>query len=128
MNRCVKSSSKLTVVHVRLTLAEKEALAQLSLQWLGCQNLSRLMRRLIRDALKCPDVLKDEKEQFIVVVRQLTGIARNFNQLMAAMHGGKVNANLVNPQYLLQIKQIVESVNEQFKDYIKRAKQYSVTP
>lgn len=81
--------NKTHTIHVRLTPEEKEQGENLSETLLGKPNLSRLIRKLLREAIGAPDLLPKEREEFSLAIRQLTGIARNLNQITAAIHSDK---------------------------------------
>ena len=77
------------MLHVRLREAEYAGLQQLAVA--RGQPPSRLLRRLLREALTGgPDYFKDELVDLRGLVRELTAIGRNLNQLARAANRGGV--------------------------------------
>lgn len=77
------------VVHVRLPSSEHEefVIAAKRLQ----ESRSRLLRRAVRDIIERPAHLLDHELAVVVgAVYQLKAVGRNLNQLMLAVHVGKV--------------------------------------
>ncbi|MHB8623382.1 MAG: ribbon-helix-helix domain-containing protein [Sulfuricaulis sp.] len=78
------------VVHVRLPSREHEEfrLAAKRLQ----ESRSRLLRRAVRDIIQRPTNLLDHELKVLTdAVYQLKAVGRNLNQLMQAVHVGKVS-------------------------------------
>ena len=86
-----RSAPRSGVVHVRLHQDEAVALKRLAAKL--DQTQSRVLRRLIREALTgAPDYFKDELVDLRRMVRELAAIGRNLNQLArAANQGGAVD-------------------------------------
>ncbi len=86
--RTPRSAARSGVLHVRLHDQETAALKQLAAA-LG-QPPSRLLRRLIREAITGgPDYFKDELVDLRRMVRELSAIGRNLNQLARAANRGE---------------------------------------
>ena len=115
--------TKTSVIHIRLTPDEKAAIEICSTHLLGNKNTSTLLRKLIRQFLQCPNLMAHELAEFSLAVRQLTGIARNLNQITRVMNTTKSFHSNITPRYLQQINQQVDKVNQTLLIYIKQSQQ-----
>jgi len=112
---------KTEILQVRLTPEEAKAFKDLTLA-LGLENKSSLLRKLVREAINQDiDLLTDEQSLLMVAVRQLMGIANNFNQLVAAIHQGKTHRT-VDEVYLNEVKGHVLTVKKAFESCLKKTK------
>ena len=83
-----KAAPRSSMVHVRLHDPEAAALKALA-ENLG-QSPSRIIRRLIREAITGgPDYFKDELVELSRMSRELAAIGRNLNQLSRAANRGE---------------------------------------
>ena len=77
------------VTHVRLPQSEHEQFVTASKR-LG-ESRSRLLRRAVRDIIQRPAQLSDQELTALTeAVYQLNAVGRNLNQLVRAIHLGKV--------------------------------------
>ncbi len=78
------------VVHVRLPLNEHAAFTAAAIRLR--ESRSRLLRRAVRDIIGRPaNLLDHELARLVEAVYQLKAVGRNLNQLMLAVHVGKVS-------------------------------------
>jgi len=82
---------------------------------------SVLLRKAVREMVNepCPDLLQDEQTTVRVVIRQLAGICRNLNQVTTAINSGIARDIHVDILYLNQIKQHVDTVKDEFLNYLE---------
>lgn len=115
---------KTTSIRVRLTENEKQHLETLSIKLQGRINISRLVRKFIRDAIGLgPDLLVQESKQFQIAVRQLTGIARNLNQITAAIHSDKTAEKRLTMDYLKRLEQSTHTLKKELLRFIENTRQ-----
>jgi hypothetical protein len=120
--------NKTHTIHVRLTPIEKEQGEILSETLLGKPNLSRLIRILLREAIGAgPDLLPKEREEFSLAIRQLTGIARNLNQITAAIHSDKNQIKRFSESNIEGLLKHVTSVRDTLKQVILSSQKRLVT-
>ena len=113
-------SKKTQVLRVRLT--EEEAHAFIKVAESLRETRSRLLRKMIREAInQSPDLLSDERSVLLIAIRQLVGIARNLNQVTAAMHSGAVPRTM-DEQYLSSVISYVKEVKNSFEVHIRKTK------
>ena len=113
-------SKKTQVLRVRLT--EEEAHAFIKVAESLRETRSRLLRKMIREAInQSPDLLSDERSVLLIAIRQLVGIARNLNQVTAAMHSGAVHRTM-DEQYLSSVISYVKEVKNAFEVHIRKTK------
>lgn len=106
-----------------MTDDEVDKLEQRSIDVIGRKNKSRIVRKIIREYLDLgPDLLESEMTDFRHAVRQLSGVARNLNQLTAYVHSDASNLTKVTPEYLDRVIKHVNSLSEELKRYVKRTK------
>ncbi len=86
---------------------------------LGVNNKSRLIRKLLRDYIGLgPDLIDKELKEFREAVKQLTGIARNLNQITARINKDNALKTPLTDEYLKRIKEQVIEVNNRLKSYV----------
>lgn len=108
-------------IRVRLTEAEWSQAETASLSLFGAINKSRLIRKLLRDYVGLgPDLSDKEINEFREAVRQLTGMARNLNQITARIQVDETQKKQLTENYLERLKLQVFEVNECLKNYIHR--------
>jgi len=108
-------------MRVRLTDEEWHQAESASLALLGSKNKSQLIRKLLRDYIGMgPDLTAHEIKEFREAVRQLTGIARNLNQIASRINSDEKQLSYVSEHYIATIKTHVNDVNNTLKNYIKR--------
>ena len=113
--------NKTNSMRIRLTEGEWQEAETASLRLLGTSNKSRLMRKLLRDYVGMgPDLTQVQIQDFREAVRQLTGIARNLNQIATRINNDEKQLAKVSKNYLDTLKEHVAEVNNTLKKYIKR--------
>ena len=106
---------------IRITEEETFLVEEASIRLFGRLNKSRLIRKLLRDYIGMgPDLIDEEMQAFREVVKQLTGIARNLNQITARINHNEWEIEHLSIDYLERLKLYVNNVNEQLKQYISR--------
>lgn len=55
---------------------------------------------------------------FREAIRQLTGMARNLNQITARMNSDNKPNSPLSPDYIKRLSSLVKEVNEQLKGYV----------
>ena len=104
---------------IRITEEETFLVEEVSIRLFGRLNKSRLIRKLLRDYIGMgPDLIDEEMQAFREVVKQLTGIARNLNQITARINHNEREIEHLSIDYLERLKLYVNNVNEQLKQYI----------
>lgn len=108
---------------IRMTDAEVIGLEEFSTALFGRKNKSRIVRKLVREFLGYgPDLLESELNDFRLAVRQLTGMARNLNQITKAVNSDDKNLSKVDEKYLDKVSSEVASLNDKLKSYILKTK------
>jgi hypothetical protein len=111
---------KTKVLHIRLTDEEFRLIEEASIRVLGRPNKGRFIRKLIRDYIGMgPDLTTDELNVLSDAVRQLTGIARNLNQITSRINSDEKQLSTLSEHYMDTIKTSVDKVNNTLKDYVK---------
>lgn len=106
-------------MRVRLTELEWQQAEMASIALFGTNNKSRLLRKLMRDYIGMgPDLTEQEIKEFREAVRQLTGVARNLNQITARINNNSQELKHVTMDYLKRIEQSVIELNNELKSYI----------
>lgn len=106
-------------MRVRLTEEEWQHAEAASIALFGNTNKSQLLRKLLRDYIGMgPNLVEQELKEFREAVRQLTGIARNLNQITARINNDEKNITHLSENNLERIKEKVSNVNAQLKGYI----------
>jgi metal-responsive CopG/Arc/MetJ family transcriptional regulator len=115
--------AKTEAVRVRLSLDEKLQLDALSISLIGKKNRSRLVRKLIRDALNLDlDLLDAERLAFQQAIIQLSGVARNLNQITKLYHQGKAGEKRFSDFLLESLIDKVDALNTELKQYVKNTR------
>ncbi|STX39281.1 plasmid mobilization relaxosome protein MobC [Legionella feeleii] len=113
--------NKTKSMRIRLTEEEWLHADSASMLLFGCPNKSRLMRKLLRDYIGMgPDLTEQEIKAFREAVRQLTGIARNLNQITSRINRDKKQTASLSDDYIERLKTNVLEINEQLKRYISQ--------
>jgi len=122
------SPKKETVINVRVTQEERDAFNQLSVDLLGKRSASRLLRKLVREALHLgPDLINEERKDFQHALRQLTGIARNLNQITASINSGNhASIERLTVAYLSRLSDEVSTLKQAMIQFINNTKQRSM--
>ena len=106
-------------MRIRLTEEEWSGADSASIALFGRPNKSRLMRKLLRDYIGMgPDLTDEEMRAFREAIRQLTGMARNLNQITARMNSDNKQNSPLFPDYIKRLSSLVREVNEQLKGYV----------
>lgn len=106
-------------MRIRLTEEEWSGADSASIALFGRPNKSRLMRKLLRDYIGMgPDLTDEEIRAFREAIRQLTGMARNLNQITARMNSDNNQKSPLSPDYIKRLSSLVREVNEQLKGYV----------
>ena len=116
--------AKTIPIRVRMTLEEINELEQFSIKILGTINVSRIVRKSIRDFIGFgPDLLDYQMTEFRMAVRQLTGLSRNFNQVTKAINSTPSNLSKLNQDLLLNLATSVDELNSNLVKIIVQTKQ-----
>ena len=108
-------------MRVRLTDEEWRHAESASEKLFGNKNKSQLIRKLLRDYIGMgPDLTTQDIKEFREAVRQLTGIARNLNQLVSRINSDEKQLSNLSESYMGSLKSHVDQVNDTLKHYIKR--------
>ena len=108
-------------MRVRLTDEEWQQAESASEMLFGNKNKSQLIRKLLRDYIGMgPDLTEIEIKEFREAVRQLTGIARNLNQITSRINSDEKKLSNLSERYMNDIMLHVNNVNNTLKTYIKR--------
>ncbi|MFJ1270005.1 plasmid mobilization relaxosome protein MobC [Legionella lytica] len=111
--------NKTKSMRVRLTETEWQQAETASISLFGTNNKSRFLRKLMRDYIGMgPDLTDKELNEFRDAVRQLTGIARNLNQITARINNNSQELKHVPVDYLKRVEQSVIALNDELKSYI----------
>ncbi|MBX9703484.1 MAG: plasmid mobilization relaxosome protein MobC [Silvanigrellaceae bacterium] len=106
---------------VRVTEKESELVEKASIQLFGRPNKSRYLRKLVRDNIGMGiDLTEQELKVFREAVRQLTGIARNLNQITSRINADSKQLSQLSTDYLERINLRVLAINDKLKHYIFR--------
>lgn len=115
-------SEKDKTIVVRVSDAERKALEEFSTTLFGSPNKSRLLRKIFREYLALGrDLIPQELELFRDTVRQLSGIARNLNQITQKLHALGVKEYPLTQQLLQQIHGSIEKTNTDLRSYIRKS-------
>lgn len=108
-------------VEIRLSSDDKKLAQSLSFMILGKNNTSKLFIKLLRSAEnKTPIILDDQLVDFRKAVGQLSGIARNLNQITRRVNSEDViTKDMLSISYLTSLKDYVTGVNNELKKLIK---------
>ena len=108
-------------MRVRLTDEEWQQAESASESLFGNKNKSQLIRKLLRDYIGMgPDLTDVEIKEFREAVRQLTGIARNLNQITLRINSDEKKLSNLSENYMNEVMSHVNIVNNTLKKYIKR--------
>ena len=108
-------------MRVRLTDEEWLQAESASEMLFGNKNKSQLIRKLLRDYIGMgPDLTELEIKEFREAVRQLTGMARNLNQITSRINSDEKQLSNLSENYMNDIMSYVNEVNNTLKKYIKR--------
>ena len=108
-------------MRVRLTDEEWQQAESASESLFGNKNKSQLIRKLLRDYIGMgPDLTDVEIKEFREAVRQLTGIARNLNQITLRINSDEKQLSNLSENYMNEVMSHVNIVNNTLKKYIKR--------
>ena len=109
-------------VAVRVTTEEKQQIKALSARLFGKANISKLLLKLLRESLgDGPYLTQDEMYAFCIAVRQITGIARNLNQITKKLNAS-ANPAAFNAHYLTQLQQYVQDLHIALVAVIEKTK------
>lgn len=115
-------SEKDKTIVVRVSDAERKALEDFSKVLFGSPNKSRLLRKIFREYLALGrDLIPQELELFRDTVRQLSGVARNLNQITQKLHALGVKEYPLTQQLLQQIQTSIEKTNTDLRSYIRKS-------
>lgn len=106
---------------IRVTEHEKKLAKATSVKILGKENVSKLFIRLVTSAsTKLPVIQDDQLVDFRKAVGQLSGIARNLNQIARRVNSEDIiTKDTLSISYLMTLKDYVTNVNNEFKKIIK---------
>lgn len=106
---------------IRVTEHEKTLAKATSIKILGKENVSKLFIRLVNSAsTNLPVIQDDQLIDFRKAVGQLSGIARNLNQIARRVNSEDIiTKDTLSISYLMTLKDYVANVNNEFKKIIK---------
>lgn len=114
---------KTTPVRIRMTHDEVKALEEISIELLGRKNKSRLVRKVVRDFIGFgPDLLDLQMAEFRQAVRQLSGMANNFNQVVRAINSNPQNLSRVTEERLENISNSINNLNSKLLNIINNTR------
>ena len=83
---------------------------------------SRLLRKVIRELIGLgPDLLAQEWKVLEDLVYQLAAVGRNLNQLLKAIHTGKVAATPADRAFIERVRNQVDEVKKEVTAVIERS-------
>jgi len=111
-------------LEIRISNTDKELARQLSQEILGDINLSKLFIKMLHATSTTKPIILDEQlVDFRLAVRQLSGIARNLNQVTRRLNSDdNVSLEPLGNNYLATLTQYVCQLNDQFKLIINNNK------
>ena len=110
-----------------LRLREEEHMALLQAQERLHLSRSQLVRNMIRDGLGVgPALLPEESNILRELAYQVGAVGRNFNQLLRAIHSGKVTALANELALVTAIRDQIVGVEKEIQTVITRSKKRSV--
>ena len=113
------------VLHVRLPLNEHAAFTAVAIRLR--ESRSRLLRRAVRDIIGRPaNLLDHELAALVEAVYQLKAVGRNLNQLMQAVHVGKVT--VTNVAELESVRASVKTLDARITDLVTASRLRGVRP
>ena len=104
-------------LEIRISTKDKELAKALSKNFFGDINLSKLFVKLLHATNeKRPIILDEQLIDFRLALRQLSGIARNLNQVTRRLNSDdNFTPNQLGTNYLASLKQYISSLSEEFK-------------
>ena len=88
----------------------------------GRANISKLLVKLVREVIhEGPYLTQDEMYAFCLAVRQVTGIARNLNQITKKLNAN-ANPAAFNAHYLAQLQESVQDLHTALVAVIEKTK------
>src|SRR5438046_1212612 len=113
------------VLHVRLPLDEHAAFTAAAIRLR--EPRSRLLRRAVRDIIGRPaNLLDHELKELAEAVYQLKAVGRNLNQLMQAVHVGKVT--VANTTELESVRASVMALDARITELVMASRLRGVRP
>lgn len=107
------------VSHVRLPHVEHEQFVIASKR-LG-ESRSRLLRRAVRDIIERPaNLTEQELAAFVEAVHQMKAVGRNLNQLVHAVHIGKVT--LVEGAPLDAVRAVLTAIDTRMTEVVEKSR------
>ena len=107
-------------VLIRLTNDDKELAKHVSSEILGKENISKLFVKMLHSTAKNQPILTDvQLATFRLAVCQLSGIARNLNQVTRRLNSEEVvSLDNLGSHYLESLKDYIYKLNNEFKKII----------
>lgn len=111
-------------LEIRISTADKALARQLSQEILGDINLSKLFIKMLHTIHTTKPIIIDEQLiDFRLAVRQLSGIARNLNQVTRRLNSDdNISLEPLGNNYLTTLTQYVCQLNDEFKLLINNNK------
>lgn len=115
--------NKTESVYVRLTQEESKAFKHFAEGLEGLDKTrAQVLRKMIRESVnEVPELMYDQQSLLMPAIRKLVEVARNLNQVTAAINSGKAHRP-IDESYLDEIKRSVLEVGSAFEDSIKKTK------
>lgn len=106
---------------IRLTESDKQLARQTSLNVLGKENISRLFLKMLNNTANNSPILSNEQlVDFRLAVSQLSGIARNLNQITRRINSVDIiTQDTLSIKYLESVRNYIDEVNNQIKKIVK---------
>ena len=113
----VGQSNKTAMARVRLTPSEDELFTRFALD--NGTDKSKLQRKIIREIITTrPHLLAEEMQIFRDAVRNISGIARNLNQLTKLANSGRIPARLFEESYYMHLREEIGALREKLDSVI----------
>jgi hypothetical protein len=110
------------IFSMRLNDQEDQALVRLA-GTLGAKTRSRVVRKLIRDALGLgPDLLKDDLNSFREAARHVSAVGRNINQIARAINSGQIEGLALDPQLFQLVVGHIKALENELRTLILRSR------
>lgn len=116
-------------IRVRMTEQEVKALEEISKEETGKINISKVIRKSIRDYVGFgPHLIDSQMTDFRLAIRQLTGISRNFNQVTRAINSNPNNLSKITQNKLDELSISVDKLNQSLINIVKHTKDRKGAP
>lgn len=106
---------------IRVTEADRQLAKETSFKLFGKRNVSRLFTKMLNKTANNSPIISDESlTDFRMAVSQLSGMARNLNQITRRINSDDaMTGDYLSMKYLNTISIYIQDVNNQIKKIIK---------